>query len=138
MKTVWAWTQASCAAIGGFLGWWLGGLDGVIYTLIAFTVADYLTGVFVAFIRKELSSEVGARGILKKVTIYIVVGVGHLCDVHLLGDGSALRTALIFFYAANELMSLIENAAVIGLPIPQVLKDALAQIKNKTNGGDSK
>ena len=104
----------------------------MLYALIAFVVADYITGVFSAFIRKELSSEVGARGILKKATIFIIVGVGNLSDTHLLGGGSALRTALVFFYAANEMVSLTENCAIIGLPVPQVLRNALAQIKNKS------
>jgi toxin secretion/phage lysis holin len=133
MKTLWNWISVALAAVGGFLGWFLGGLDGALYALFAFTVADYITGVFSAYIRKELSSEVGAKGIVKKVTIYIIVGIGHLADVHLLGGGNALRTALIFFYAANELVSLVENSAVIGLPIPQALKDTLTQLREKSN-----
>ena len=134
MKTfdIWNAIQVVAASIGGFIGWFIGGLSGAIYALIAFVVADYITGVFAAFIRKELSSEVGAKGIIKKVTIFIVVGIGNLADIYLLGDGSALRTALIFFYAANELMSLVENCYVIGLPIPKILQDALIQIKKKS------
>jgi len=129
---IWNTVQIAAASVGGFLGWFIGGLGGAIYALIAFVVADYITGVFAAFIRKELSSEVGARGIIKKVTIFIVIGIGNLADIYLLGDGSALRTALIFFYAANELMSLTENCSVIGLPIPKILQDALIQIKKKS------
>ena len=132
MEKLWDSLQVAVAAVGGFIGWFVGGLDGLLYALIAFTIADYVTGVLSAFIRKELSSDVGAKGIAKKATIYIIIGIGHLTDVYMLGGGSALRTALIFFYAANELVSLIENSAVIGLPIPKVLKDALAQIKNKS------
>jgi len=132
MEKLWDGVQIAVAAVGGFLGWFVGGLDGLLYALIAFTIADYVTGFLAAFIRKELSSEVGAKGIAKKVTIYVIIGIGHLTDAYLLGGGSALRTALIFFYAANELVSLIENSAVIGLPIPKVLKDALSQIKNKS------
>jgi len=139
-ETIWNAVQGGAAAVGAFIGWFVGGIDGALYALIAFTVADYITGVFAAFIRKELSSEVGAKGIIKKLTIYIIVGIGHLADVYLLGGGMALRTALVFFYAANELVSLIENSAVIGLPIPQVLKDALAQVKKKSGetGDDTK
>ena len=129
---IWSVVQAASAAIGAALGYFIGGLDGALYALIAFVCADYLTGVFAAFIRKELSSEIGAKGILKKVTIFIVIGVGNLADIYLLNDGSALRTATIFFYAANELVSLIENCATIGLPVPQVIRDALTQIKRKS------
>ena len=132
MEKLWDWLQLAFAAIGGFVGWFVGGLDGLIYALIAFTTADYVTGFLAAVVRKELSSETGAKGIVKKVTIYIIIGIGHLTDIYMLGGGSALRTALIFFYAANELVSLIENSAVIGLPIPKVLKDALVQIKCKS------
>ena len=132
VSEIWSAVQATSAALGAALGYFIGGLDGALYALIAFVIADYVTGVFAAFIRRELSSEVGAKGILKKVTIFIVIGVGNLADIHLLGDGSALRTATIFFYAANELVSLIENCADIGLPVPQVIRDALAQIKRKS------
>ena len=132
MEKIWNWLQVAFAAVGGFLGWFVGGMDGLLYALIAFTAADYITGILSAFIRKELSSEAGAKGIVKKMTIYIIVGIGNLADTYLLGGGSALRTALIFFYAANELVSLIENIANIGLPIPKVLRDALAQIRNKS------
>jgi toxin secretion/phage lysis holin len=138
MKTAWAWTQTAFAGIGGVLGWYLGGVDGFLYALIAFVVIDYITGVMCAIVKKELSSEVGARGICKKVLVFALVGLGHLVDSQILGNGSALRTAIIFFYIANEGFSIIENSAVLGLPVPQVFKDALAQIKNKTNGGDSK
>jgi len=136
--TIWSAVQGASAALGAFLGWFVGGFDGALYALIAFVVTDYITGVFAAFIRKELSSEVGAKGIIKKVTIFLIVGVGNLVDMYLLGDGSALRTALVFFYASNELVSLIENCAVIGLPVPQVLKNALVQIKNKSGEKDGK
>jgi toxin secretion/phage lysis holin len=129
---IWSAAQGIAAALGAFLGWFIGGLDGALYALVAFTAADYLTGVFAAFIRKELSSEVGAKGIIKKLTIYIIVGIGHLTDQYMLGGGTALRTALVFFYAANELVSLAENCAVIGLPVPNFLIDALAQIKSKS------
>ncbi|GHV19040.1 holin [Clostridia bacterium] len=127
MRTI----QAIFAAVGGFLGWFLGGLDGFVYALIAFTVADYITGVMCAIVRKELSSEVGARGIFKKIMLFVIVGLAHLIDVYLLGDGTALRTAAIFFYISNEGISLLENAAIIGLPIPEKLREILSQIRNK-------
>jgi toxin secretion/phage lysis holin len=135
MKAIWNWTQAAFAAAGGFLGWFLGGFDGFLYALIAFVAVDYLTGVMCAALDKKLSSEVGARGIFKKILIFVMVGIGHIIDSQLIGSGSVLRTAVIFFYLSNEGISLIENAAIIGLPVPGKLKDALAQLKNKDGGG---
>jgi toxin secretion/phage lysis holin len=138
MKTAWAWTQAGISGLGGFLGWFFGGFDGFIYALIAFTVVDYITGVMCAVVKKELSSEVGARGICKKLLIFLIVGIGHLIDGYLLGNAgspcgsTALRTALIFFYLSNEGISLVENAAVVGVPIPKPLKDALVQLNRKS------
>lgn len=131
MKTVWNWIQATLAAIGGGLGWFLGGMDGFLYALIAFVVSDYLTGVMCAIADKKLSSNVGFRGIFRKVLIFVMVGVGHVIDTQLIGDGSALRTAVIFFYISNEGVSLLENASHIGLPIPQKLKDVLAQLHDR-------
>lgn len=138
MKTAWAWTQTAFAGIGGVIGWYLGGFDGFLYALIAFVVVDYLTGVLRAIVEKQLSSRIGAKGIAKKVAIFLVVGIGHLADVYLLGDGAALRTAVIFFYVANEGISLLENATAIGLPVPDKLKDVLAQLHNHqdTTGKD--
>lgn len=131
MKTVWNWIQAALAAIGGGLGWFLGGMDGFLYALIAFVVIDYLTGVMCAIVDKKLSSNVGFRGIFRKVLIFVMVGVGHVIDTQLIGDGSVLRTAVIFFYISNEGVSLLENASHIGLPIPQKLKDVLAQLHDR-------
>ena len=131
MKTVWNWIQATLAAIGGGLGWFLGGMDGFLYALIAFVVIDYLTGVMCAIADKKLSSNVGFRGIFRKVLIFVMVGVGHVIDTQLIGDGSALRTAVIFFYISNEGVSLLENASHIGLPIPQKLKNVLAQLHDR-------
>jgi toxin secretion/phage lysis holin len=134
MKTIWAWTQTAFAGIGGVIGWYLGGFDGFLYALIAFVVVDYITGALRAIVEKRLSSRIGARGIAKKATIFLVVGIGHLIDTYLLaGEGSPLRTAVIFFYIANEGVSLLENATAIGLPVPGKLKDALAQLHGKSN-----
>ena len=135
MKAIWTWTQSAFAAVGGVVGWYLGGLDGFLYALIAFVVVDYLTGVLRAIVEKELSSRIGAHGIAKKVAIFLVVGIGHLIDFYLLqSDGAPLRTAVIFFYIANEGVSLLENATVIGLPVPNKLKDVLAQLHGKDEG----
>lgn len=130
MKT-WQYIQAALTALGGWLGWLLGGCDGFIYALIAFVIIDYITGVMCAVVNKQLSSEVGFRGIFKKVLIFMLVGVGNIVDKQLIGSGNVLRTAVIFFYLSNEGISIIENAGVLGLPIPQKLKDVLAQLKDK-------
>ncbi len=135
MKTIWAWTQTAFAGIGGFLGWYLGGLDGFMYTLIAFVTVDYVTGVLRAVVEKQLSSRIGAQGIAKKVALFLVVGIGHLIDAYLLGGtGAPLRTAVVFFYIANEGVSLLENATALGLPVPEKLKEMLAQLHGKDGG----
>ncbi len=131
MKTVFTNIQIGISAIGGFLGWFLGGLDGFIYALVAFVVIDYITGVMVAVLEKKLSSEVGFRGIFKKVLIFAMVGIGNIIDVHLIKNGSAIRTAAIFFYISNEGISIIENSAKVGLPVPQKLKDILDQLNKE-------
>jgi toxin secretion/phage lysis holin len=138
MKTVWNWVQAAFAAVGGLIGWFLGGPDGFLYALIAFVAVDYLTGVMCAVADRKLSSEVGAKGIFKKVLIFVLVGVGHIIDSQVLGDGGAIRTAVIFFYLSNEGISILENAAHIGLPIPEKLKNILEQLHNRSNEEDKK
>ena len=133
MKEIWNWIQGVIAIAGGFLGWFLGGLDGFLYALIAFVVIDNLTGIMCAIADKKLSSEVGFRGLFRKILIFAMVGIGHLLDSLILGDGSVLRTAVIFFYLSNEGISLLENAAHLGLPIPQKLRDVLAQLHDRSD-----
>lgn len=136
MKNIWYGIQAAFTAMGGFLGWFLGGADGFLYALIAFVVIDYITGVMCAISDKQLSSEVGFRGICRKVLIFILVGIGNIVDVYVLQNGNVLRTAVIFFYLSNEGISLLENAGRLGLPIPQKLKDILSELHDK--GGNDK
>jgi toxin secretion/phage lysis holin len=131
MKDIMNTVQIIFAAIGGWLGWLLGGWDGFLYALVAFVMIDYLTGLMAAAVEKKLSSEVGFRGIFKKILIFMLVGIGSILDRQIIGDGSVLRTAVIFFYISNEGISIIENAGRIGLPIPQKLKDILEQLKTK-------
>lgn len=123
--------QLIFTVIGGYMGWFLGGVDGFMYALITFVVIDYVTGLMVAVLEKKLSSEIGFRGIFKKVLVFIFVGIGNIIDAHLLKNGSAIRTAVIFFYISNEGISIIENSAKIGLPIPQKLKDILEQLNKE-------
>lgn len=130
---IWAKLQMAFAAIGGWLGFFMGGLDGLMIALIVFAVLDYITGLMCAVSDKALSSAVGFRGICKKVLIFLLVGVANIVDVHVVGTGSALRGAVICFYLSNEGLSLLENAAHIGLPIPDKLKDILAQLHNRSD-----
>ena len=134
MKEFWNTVQLIFAAVGGWLGWFIGGCDGLLYALVAFVVVDYITGVMCAAADKELSSEVGFRGIFRKVLIFVMVGAGHILDAQVIGSGDALRTAVIFFYISNEGVSLLENAAHIGLPVPEKLKDVLAQLHDREKG----
>ena len=130
---VWAKIQMAFAAIGGWLGYVLGGVDGLLIALIVFVVLDYVTGVMCAIIDKKLSSEVGFKGLFRKVLIFALVGVAHILDVNVIGTGSALRSAIICFYLSNEGVSMLENAARLGLPIPEKLKSVLAQLHNKSD-----
>lgn len=136
MKEIWNWIQIVFAAIGGGIGWFLGGADGFLYALIAFVVIDYITGVMCAIVDKKLSSEVGFKGICKKVLIFILVGVGNIIDVQVLGEAGVLRTAVIFFYLSNEGVSLLENAGHLGLPIPAKLKAVLEQLHDRSEKED--
>ncbi|NLE27220.1 MAG: phage holin family protein [Clostridiaceae bacterium] len=132
MKEIWNWIQLALSAVGGAIGWFFGGLDGLIYALLVFVIADYITGVMCAIADKKLSSEVGFKGICKKVLIFVMVGIGHIMDTYLIGNGGVLRTAIIFFYCSNEGISMLENAGHLGLPIPAKLKDILEQLHDRT------
>ena len=136
MKQIWSGIQIAFTAFGGFLGWFLGGVDGFLYALIAFTVIDYITGVMCAITDKNLSSAVGFKGICRKVLIFTLVGIGNIVDVYVLGQGGVLRTAIIFFYLSNEGVSIMENTAHLGLPIPAKLKEVLEQLHER-GGNDN-
>ena len=136
MKQIWSGIQIAFTAFGGFLGWFLGGVDGFLYALIAFTVIDYITGVMCAITDKKLSSAVGFKGICRKVVIFTLVGIGNIVDVYVLGQGGVLRTAVIFFYLSNEGVSIMENSAHLGLPIPAKLKEVLEQLHERGGNED--
>ena len=135
---IWAKIQMAIAAIGGWLGYFLGGMDGLMIALIIFMALDYITGLMCAVIDKKLSSAVGFKGICKKVLILMLVGVANVADVHIMGTGSALRSAVICFYLSNEGLSLLENAAHIGLPIPDKMKNVLAQLHGREDDTENK
>lgn len=132
MKEFWTSIQLVFAALGGWLGWFLGGCDGLLYALLAFVVVDYITGVMCAIVDHRLSSSVGFTGLCRKMLIFALVGIGHIVDTQVIGSGSVLRTAVIFFYISNEGVSLMENAAHLGLPVPEKLKDVLEQLHDKS------
>lgn len=138
---IWTKVQIAITALGGWLGYFLGGMDGLMIALIVMMTLDYISGVMCAIIDRKLSSAVGFKGICKKVFILMLVGVAHIIDLHVVGTGSALRGAVICFYMSNEGLSLLENAAHIGLPIPDKLRDILSQLHDKerdtTDQGDS-
>ena len=131
MKEFWNTIQLIFSAVGGWLGYFLGGCDGLLYALIAFVVIDYITGVMCAIISRELSSAVGFKGIFRKVLIFLLVGIANIIDVQVIGTGAVLRTAVIFFYISNEGVSLLENAGHLGLPVPEKMKDILAQLHDR-------
>lgn len=132
MKDFWNAIQFVFTAVGGWLGYFLGGCDGLLYALIAFVVIDYITGVMCAITEKKLSSEVGFKGICRKVLIFLLVGIANILDVQVIQTGSVLRTAIIFFYISNEGVSLLENAAHLGLPVPEKIKVVLKQLHDKS------
>ena len=135
MKEFWNTIQLIFSAVGGWLGYFLGGCDGLLYALIAFVVIDYITGVMCAIINKQLSSEVGFKGIFRKVLIFLLVGIANIIDVQVIGTGAVLRTAVIFFYISNEGVSLLENAGHLGLPIPEKIRTVLEQLHDRAENG---
>ena len=128
---IWAKIQMAITAVGGWIGWFLGGVDGMLIALIVLMALDYLSGVMCAIADKKLSSAVGFKGICKKVLILMLVGVANIVDTHVVGSGAVLRGAVICFYLSNEGLSLLENAAYLGLPIPEKLKNILAQLHER-------
>lgn len=135
MKEFWNTIQLIFTAVGGWLGYFLGGCDGLLIALVVFVTVDYVTGVMCAIADKKLSSEVGFKGICRKVLIFLLVGIANILDVQVIGTGSVLRTAVIFFYISNEGVSLTENAAHLGLPIPEKLKTVLEQLHDRETDG---
>lgn len=131
VELIWTKVQIALTAIGGWLGYFVGGMDGMLIALIVLMALDYVTGVMCAIVDKKLSSAVGFKGICKKVLILMLAGVANIVDLHVIGTGSALRGAVIAFYMSNEALSLFENAAHIGLPVPDTLKNALVQLHRR-------
>ena len=133
LELVWTKVQLIFTAIGGWLGYFLGGADGLLIALVVFMALDYITGLMCAIIDKKLSSTIGFKGICKKVLILVLVGMANIVDIYVVGDGNVLRGAVICFYLSNEGLSLLENATYIGLPIPDKLKEVLVQLHGREN-----
>ena len=131
MKEFWNMIQVVFTMLGGWIGYFVGGCDGLLYALLAFVVIDYITGMMCAIADRKLSSEVGFKGICRKVLIFLLVGIANVLDVNVIGTGSVLRTAVIFFYISNEGVSLLENAAHLGLSVPDKMKAVLEQLHKK-------
>ena len=131
MKEFWNGIQIVFTMIGGWLGYFLVGCDGLLIALVMFVVMDYISVVMCAIADKTLSSEVGFKGICRKVLIFVLVGIANILDVQVIGTGSVLRTAVIFFYISNEGISLLENAGYLGLPIPEKIKTVLEQLHDR-------
>ena len=137
MRELWNMLQAMFTGIGGWLGYFLGGCDGLLYALIAFTVIDYISGVMCGIVDGKLSSSIGFKGICRKVVVFMLVGIASILDTRIFQTGSVLRTAVIFFYLSNEGISLLENAAHLGLPIPTVVRKALNQLHDKSENKEN-
>lgn len=135
---IWLKIQIAIAAIGSEIGFLLGELDGLLITLLVFMVLDYISGIMCAIEDRKLSSSVGFKGICRKVSILMLVGVGHVLDTHVIGSGAALRTAVICFYLSNEGVSLLENTSHLGLPVPNKLKSVLEQVHKRANDTEDK
>jgi toxin secretion/phage lysis holin len=133
MNSIINYIKIAFASFGGVLGWLFGGFDSLIYAVIAFVAIDYITGVLVAIQNKKVSSEIGFKGISKKVMIFLLIAIGNIIDKYIITTGSTLRTMLIMFYLSNEGISIIENAGNIGLPLPQKLKDVIQQFSSDKN-----
>ena len=131
MRDFWTMMKTAFAAVGAWLGYFLGGNDGLLYALLVFVIVDYITGVMCAIEDRKLSSAVGFRGLCRKVLTFLLVGIAQVLGVHVLNQPGVLRTAVIFWAIANNGLSILENAAHLGLPVPEQLKQVLEQLHDR-------
>ena len=131
MENILNWIKGATAAIGGIAAYIWGGWDPLIIVLVAMVSIDYITGVINAGLQHGLSSQVGFKGLLKKIVIFMIVAVGTLIDRIIPATNAAVRTAVCMYYIANEGLSILENAAEMGLPLPSALKKVLGQIRRE-------
>ena len=128
--------RIAAAGIGGIATYIWGPWDALIIALVAMVAIDYITGIIKAAVQGKLSSLVGFKGLLKKVAIFLLVAVGVMVDKIIPATNEAVRNAVIFFYIANEGLSILENAGELGLPLPAALKKSLEKMKDKETGPD--
>ena len=119
------------AGICTILSFLFGDMEGLMVALIALIILDYISGVIAAAVEKRLSSEVGAKGIAKKIFMLLIVALANIVDINVIGDGHVLKTVTVVFYICNECISLIENAGRIGVPVPKKLLDVLEQLRDR-------
>ena len=119
------------AGVCTVLSFLFGDMEGLMVALIALIILDYISGVIAAAVEKRLSSEVGAKGIAKKIFMLLIVALANIVDINVIGDGHVLKTVTVVFYICNECISLIENAGRIGVPVPKKLLDVLEQLRDK-------
>lgn len=129
--TIWKIARAVLVGIGGTLGILIGGLDGLLIALLVFMTIDIITGVSRAIFEKTLSSRIMFLGLLRKCCIFLLVIVGHVVDAYVIKTGDAVRTMVIVFYIANDGLSILENSVALGLPVPNKLREILAQLREK-------
>lgn len=130
--------KGGVAGIGALVSYFYGGWSLLLQVLLALVVIDYITGIIASGVESKLSSSIGLKGITKKVFIFVMVAVAHLVDAALGNSGSILMDATIFFYIANELLSIVENAGRVGLPVPGILKQAVEILKGKSQPKEGK
>lgn len=135
MEKLFNWISIAFGLTGGFFSYWLGGWDVLLKTIVFLAVVDYITGLIKAIYMKQLSSEIGFKGLLKKIVMFIVIAVAFMIQV-LIGGTVPLREVVIMFYIANEALSLLENAAIF-VPIPEKLRDVLLQLRDKDDADKS-
>jgi len=126
--------KSAVLALGAFAGYFWGALDGFFYALITFVIVDYVTGVMSAAVHKKLSSNIGFKGIIKKICVFIMIGMAHIIDTYMLNGSDVLRTMIIFFFMANEGLSIVENVIFMGVKVPDQLVAVLQQLKKKGEG----
>ena len=119
------------AGVCTVLSFLFGDIEGLMVALVALIILDYISGVIAATVEKRLSSEVGAKGIAKKIFMLLIVALANIVDINVIGDGHVLKTVTVVFYICNECISLIENAGRIGVPVPKKLLDVLEQLRDK-------
>ena len=118
----------------GIIGYLFGDINGLLVALLIAMSLDFVTGIIVAVVKHELSSNICGKGIAKKVLMLCIVVVGYLVDSAVIGEGAAIQNLVVIFYLANECISLLENSARLGVKYPDKLIKILEQLREVNNG----